>query len=64
MTTTKATPAMGTAEYTALNGYDYRNQAWVTNGRYVACSHPATMKCDCFGTVHAGQPIKANADVH
>lgn len=55
---------MGTAEYTALNGYDYRNQAWVTNGRYVACSHPATMKCDCFGTVHAGQPIKANADVH
>lgn len=45
-------------------GYDYRNQAWVVDGRYVACSHPASMKCNCYGTVHAGEPLAANADVH
>lgn len=46
------------------NGYDYRNQAWVVDGRYVACSHPASMKCDCYGTMHAGELLAANADVH
>jgi hypothetical protein len=30
----------------------------------VACSHPASMKCNCYGTVHAGEPLAANADVH
>jgi hypothetical protein len=48
----------------ALNGYDYRNQAFVVNGRYAACSHPASMACDCFGTRHLGELLKANADVH
>lgn len=47
-----------------INGYDYRNQAWVVDGRYVACSHPASMKCNCYGTVHAGELLAANADVH
>lgn len=47
-----------------VSGYDYRNQAFVVNGKYLACSHPASMACDCFGTRHAGEPLKANADVH
>lgn len=46
------------------NGYDYRNQAFVVNSRYVACSHPASMNCDCFGTRHAGELIRPNADIH
>ena len=43
-------------------GYDYHNQAWVVDGKYVACGHGTP--CDCFGTRHAGEPIKANADIH
>jgi hypothetical protein len=44
------------------NGYDYRHQAYVINGRYVACGHGNP--CDCYGTVHAGQPAAADADIH
>lgn len=40
-----------------LNGYDYENQAWVLNGRYVRCGHPDTMKCDCFGRLHQNQEV-------
>jgi len=32
---------------TLCNGYDYRNQAWVRNGKYEACGH--TGPCTCFG---------------
>jgi hypothetical protein len=46
----------------SLCGYDYHNQAWVEDGKYVACGHGTP--CDCFGTRHAGEPIKANADIH
>jgi hypothetical protein len=35
--------------------YDYANQAWVVDGRYVACGHPATMACGCYGRAHAGE---------
>ena len=38
-----------------LNGYDYDNQAWVKNGRYVQCGHPEYMDCGCYGRVHEGQ---------
>jgi len=48
----------------AANGYDYHNQAWIQDGVYVACAHPAAMRCDCFGTRHAGEPAAANADIH
>lgn len=44
-----------------LYGYDYRNQAWVVDGKYVACGHGKP--CDCFGKVHAGQPVADNAEV-
>ena len=35
--------------------YDYVNQAWVENGRYVDCNHPKSMKCGCYGRVHKGE---------
>ena len=38
-----------------INGYDYDNQAWVRNGRYVRCGHPESMDCSCYGKVHAGE---------
>lgn len=36
------------------NGFDYANQAWVVNGKYVRCGHLETMNCGCFGKDHAG----------
>jgi len=36
------------------NGYDYENQAWVVNGRYIRCGHPETMDCRCYGREHEG----------
>ena len=41
-----------------LNGYDYVNQAWVFNGKYVKCGHPETMNCQCYGKLHEGQSVK------
>lgn len=37
--------------------YDYKNQAWVIDGKYVACNHPADMDCNCYGKVHAGEEV-------
>lgn len=45
------------------DGFDYTNQAWVRDGRYVRCGHPASMNCTCYGRLHAGEPIAANAEV-
>jgi hypothetical protein len=46
-----------------FNGYDYSRQAWVVDGKYVACGHalpnPSTGKqtpCQCYGRLHAGEP--------
>jgi hypothetical protein len=36
-----------------LNGFDYTHQAWVIDGRYVACGHPGP--CTCFGKQHTGE---------
>lgn len=46
------------------NAYDYENQAWVVDGRYVSCDHPEDMKCGCFGRIHAGESPAANAEIH
>jgi hypothetical protein len=40
------------------DGYDYTNQAWVKDGKYVACGHPGSMNCDCYGRLHAGEPTR------
>lgn len=53
--------SMSTDPAEKQNGYDYRNQAWVVDGKYVACGHGKP--CDCFGTLHAGQPVADNAEV-
>ena len=41
--------------------YDYRNQAWVENGRYMRCGHADP--CSCFGRLHAGEPLADDAEV-
>jgi hypothetical protein len=38
-----------------MTGYDYDNQAWYVDGKYVACGH--TGACDCYGTAHEGQAV-------
>ncbi len=38
--------------------YDYENQAWVQDGKYVSCAHPAEMGCRCYGRLHAGEPYQ------
>jgi hypothetical protein len=45
-----------------LSGYDYQNQAWAENGRYIRCGH--TSACSCFGRLHDGEPLADNAEVH
>ena len=45
-------------------GFDYENQAWVVDGRYVSCGHPETMDCGCFGRIHAGEAPAVNAEIH
>lgn len=43
--------------------YDYTNQAWVVDGKYVRCGHKP-VNCPCFGTVHEGEtPDEANVDL-
>ncbi len=40
------------------DGYDYDNQAWVRDGKYVSCGHPESMTCQCFGKLNAGKAVK------
>jgi hypothetical protein len=46
-----------------VNGFDYQNQAWVKDGRYVRCGHPEAMNCGCFGKRFAGLTVADAADV-
>lgn len=43
--------------------FDYTNQAWVVNGKYVRCGHPETMDCQCYGKVHEGESVDPKAEV-
>lgn len=36
-----------------ISGFDYSNQAWVKNGRYVRCGHK--FACVCHGRLNEGQ---------
>lgn len=45
-----------------IDGYDYNNQAWVRDGKYVACGHPDDMECTCYGRVHEGEPCEVRGD--
>lgn len=42
--------------------FDYTNQSWVVNGHYVTCGH--LDYCDCYGRLHAGEPVSPNAELH
>lgn len=47
---------IGKYSYNRLfSGYDYENQAWVKNGKYVRCGHPENMACNCYGKIHEGE---------
>ncbi len=35
--------------------FDYVNQAWVRDGKYVRCGHLESMDCRCFGKLHEGE---------
>lgn len=35
--------------------YDYKNQAWIKDGKYVKCGHPESMDCQCYGKEHEGE---------
>lgn len=39
--------------------FDYANQAWIVEGKYVRCGHPETMACGCYGRAHAGEVAPA-----
>lgn len=41
--------------------FDYKNQAWLVNGRYVACGHG--QPCTCYGTIHEGELAATDAEV-
>jgi len=45
-----------------VSGYDYNNQAWVLDGRYVRCGHPESMDCRCYGREHAGEKTKTGEE--
>lgn len=42
-----------------INGYDYINQTWVSDGVYQRCGHPESMDCACYGRLHAGEEVAA-----
>jgi len=44
-----------------LNGYDYENQAWVIDGKYVNCGHPEGT-CRCFGRLHKGEETQPRSN--
>lgn len=46
----------------AALAYDYRNQAWLKDGRYMRCGH--TEACDCYGRLHQGEAAAPDAEVY
>ena len=49
---------MRTSKNTAKSGFDYQVQAWYLDGVYIKCGHPEAMACNCYGRLHAGEPVK------
>jgi hypothetical protein len=45
-----------------LNGFDYSNQAWVKDGKYIRCGHPDAMDCRCYGKAHAGESVTLSVE--
>jgi hypothetical protein len=40
--------------------FDYDNQAWIVDGKYVRCGHAESMDCGCFGRRHEGESVPAD----
>jgi len=38
-----------------MTRYDYINQAWIEDGKYVRCGHPESANCNCYGKKHEGE---------
>lgn len=38
-----------------IQGYDYENQAWVMDGKYIRCGHQEVVDCGCYGRIHVGE---------
>ena len=45
------------------NGYDYLNQAWVLDGKYVRCGHSKYVLCWWYGRQHAGEQCTTDGGV-
>jgi hypothetical protein len=60
--TSKESTAIDESAATLQLAYDYTNQAWVQDGRYLGCGH--SLPCDCYGRRHEGEAVTANAEVH
>lgn len=43
------------SEVKGTRNYDYDNQAWIVNGKYIRCGHPESMNCNCYGKLHEGE---------
>lgn len=41
-------------------GYDYLNQAWILDDKYLRCGHDELMNCNCFGRLHQGEEVKCS----
>jgi len=35
--------------------FDYKNQAWVVDGKYTRCGHSPALGCGCYGRLHEGK---------
>ena len=46
--------------------YDYTNQAWIINGKYIRCHHDhhTINEGVCYGTLHEGETPSLDAEVH
>ena len=42
-----------------MTAYDYTNQAWVVDGKYVRCGH--VTECACYGKLHEGEAVHLEA---
>ena len=43
--------------------YDYTNQAWVINGRYVPCGH-VRIDCGCWSRMYEGCKVLEGVELH
>ena len=50
-------------EHTPSLFFDHPHQAWLKDGKYIPCGHSNRPACGCYGTIHAGETVAADAEV-